>query len=470
MSTQHDEIGAMPRRRPVLLWWDLGVATTVVVLGTIGVVDVVFDDEPGTPLDVALAVGALALLVIWYLGLGRSVLRRAACDETGRRVDDVYLGVLVLLIGAATVVVPNYATLQAVAYPMIWTVVPRYRDAVVWSAALALSVGGGFLLAFGRFDLMGGLGGAAVIALLSFTFAVVMGTWITRIFQQGERYRLLAEQLRASQAEVSALSEQAGAGRERERLSRELHDTLTQTLAGLVMLSEQADRALAAGDADLARDRVARVESAAREAVAEARALVATTQPLGDGGLEAAIERVVSRLRADTGLDVSCELQSVPLDRERQVVLLRAVQEGLANARRHANASRVHVQLEPAGGGGALLRVDDDGVGPVGRRPTSEEHRHAASGLNARGADVGDLDTRDLGAGGPDGRGDQRDDSSEAGGRTGSAGEFDSSGGFGLSGLAARARVVGGAVGFGASPLGGARLEVRLEAVRGESS
>ncbi|WP_449283425.1 sensor histidine kinase [Leucobacter sp.] len=405
--------GAAARRRP-LLWWDLGVAATVAVMGVIGVTDVVVDaqavDAPVSPLGLARVLGVLVLLVLWYLCLGRAALRRAVCDDPARAIDLVYLGVLVLIVGAATAIVPSYATLQALAYPMIWTVVARYRDAVIWSAVLALAVGGGFLLALAHHGVLSGFGEASAIVVLSFTFAVVMGTWITRIFAQGERYRALAEQLRASQAEVAALSEQAGAGRERERLSRELHDTLTQTLAGLVMLSEQAERALDSGDAERARDRLARVGAAAREAVGEARALVATTQPLGDGGLEAAIERVAARLSADAGLRVECALDVVSLEREHQVVLLRAAQEGLANARKHARASRVRLTLTASAEGGAVLLVEDDGAGPDPERMRI--------------------------------------------------------GGFGLSGLAERVRTVGGAVSFGRGPEGGARLEVRLPGSR----
>lgn len=443
MNAQHDTPDSERPRRPVLRWWDLGVAATLAVLGAIGGIELA-SEAPVAPLEAAVEFGVLALVGVWYVALGRAALRRAACDEGAQRRDFIFLGVLVLLCGLAAFVMPSYATLQVIGYPMIWTIVARYRDAISWSAFLALSVGAGFFVGFAPSGFADGLSGTAVMVVLSFAFAVAMGTWITRIFEQGERYRQVAERLRASQAEVAALSEQAGAGRERERLSRELHDTLTQTLAGLVMLSEQADRALAAGDTDRARDRVARVESAAREAVAEARALVATTQPLGDGGLEAAIERVVARLRADTGLDVSCEVETVTLDRERQVVLLRAVQEGLANARRHAGASRVHVRLVARPGGGALLHVDDDGVGPRGGVATAsavaEQMSAARRGEAGAGAGAG----VDAGAGG-------------------AAGE---SGGFGLSGLAARARGVGGVVVFEASPLGGARLEVVLDAER----
>ncbi|PRI12437.1 sensor histidine kinase [Leucobacter massiliensis] len=407
MTEEEREGSPQPRR--LLLWWDLGVGLVTAVLGGVGLLPWFGGAEPGAAAEAWGASAAIALLPVWYLGLGRRALARAMRDEPARRIDLVAVAALVLVVGYAVSVVPSYATLQVIAYPVVWSVIARYRDAVLWSAVLALAVAGGYAVADARADTPDGPLAILIIALLSFGFAVAMGTWITRIFARGEQYRVLAERLRASQAEVAALSAQSGAAAERERLSRELHDTLTQTLAGLVMLSEQAERALDAGDVERARDRVARVGAAAREAVGEARALVAASHPIGDGGLEAALERVTERFVADSGLRVECELASVPLGRERQVVLLRAAQEGLANAWRHAAAERVAVRLAAVGEGGAVLVIEDDGAGPD-----------------------------------PD---------------------WDRRGGFGLSGLAGRARAVGGELVFGAGSAGGARLVVRLPAL-----
>lgn len=392
-------------RRP-MLWWDIAVPAVLVLLaGFAGVLS-----EPGTARDALWLCAPAAALGLWYAVAGRAMVRRGVDDQPVRRIDIVTLVFLVVLVGAAVAEEPTYASVQAIGYPIIWTRVARYRDAVLWSLALALAVGVGFLGSIAHEATASGVLEIVAIVVLSFVFALAMGTWITRIFARGEGYRRLLTQLRQSQSEVTALHEEAGAAAERERLSRELHDTLTQTLVGMVMLGEQAQRAIDTGDVARAQDRVARVNAAAREAVTEARALVATTQPLGDGGLEDAIERVADRLRADTGLTVTCALRGdgSTVGREREVVLLRAVQEGLANARKHAGASHVRITLERAAATAALT-IEDDGRGP---RPIEP-------------------------------------------------------GGFGLSGLADRVRAVGGTVAFGPADgphdAPGARLEVRLE-------
>lgn len=385
------------------------------VLAVLGVIDALGEEwlwvrSQPVPFLLILVVVPLVVFGGLYVVLGRGALRRGLRDEPPDVAATSFLAILLVVLFAATFTVPIYAVLQTIAYPLAWVTLLRRRDAVLWSAGIALAAGGGIAVGLARFDLGLALASAVPTVVFSFAFAVAMGSWITGLAAQGERYRALAEQLRVSQAEVAELSATAGAAAERERLSRELHDTLTQTLTGLVMLGEQAERALEAGDTKRARERLDRVGSAAREAVAEARALVATTQPLGSGGLEAAIQRVAVRLAEDTGMRVECALETVPMDRERQVVLLRAAQEGLANARKHARAKHVVVSLARAVEGGIVLCVDDDGTGP------------------------GEASERD--------------------------------GGFGLSGLADRARAVGGSVDFGSRHGGGSRLELRLPAAQ----
>lgn len=391
-------------------WWDLAVAAVIVFVTIMVVVDgVAGGPRWAASLDlwwrIAILVTPNVLLAALYFGLGRDVILRSANGQrlSPRGIAFVALLVLVVFIGA--ICDPTYATLQVVGYPVIWNVAPNYRDAVAWCFAVAASVGVGMYIGLVADGVDAALFQSFVTALVSLVFSLAMGTWILRIHARGETYRELAEELRLSQDEVAALSKAAGASAERERMSRDLHDTLTQTLTGLVMLSEQAERALDAGDQERVRDRLGRVRAASRSAVAEARALVATTQPIGHDGLVNAIERVAAALRADTDLRIECSLEPVQLPREYEVVLLRAVQEGLANARKHAAAQRLTVALTPQAGVGAKLVVEDDGVGP-------------GTGMRE--------------------------------------------GGFGLTGLSDRVSSAGGSMLFGPGVEGGSRLEVTL--------
>ena len=162
----------------------------------------------------------------------------------------------------------------------------------------------------------------------------------------------------------SRLSRDRGAAEERERIARDIHDTLAQTLAGLVLLSERAGRQARDGRTDAAAEAIATIEQTAREALAESRALVARMAAVpADDALAAAIERLAARFRAEVGLAIDVEVAAgVDLDREQQVVLLRCLQEALANVRKHARATLVVVTVAPHGEGIGMT-VRDDGVG-----------------------------------------------------------------------------------------------------------
>lgn len=411
---------ASPPRPWRLRWWDLSVC---VVMGLMGVYAVVTEiairsGRPDSWYFIGFF-GTLGTFVGLYVWLGRPALTRVMNEQPSTDRSHLFLGLVSGNLAVAAAVDPTFASLQAIAYPLVWNISDRFRTAVSWNSVVAIAVGIGLAASFSRLGAPYALTQAAIIAVLSFAFSLVMGTWITHIAAQGERHRLLAQQLRTAQSEVAALSAASGAAAERERLSRELHDTLTQTLSGLVMMSEQAGKALANDDAALAAERIDRVEHAGRLALQETRALVATTQPLRDGGLDTAIRRIAERLQHDSGLQVHCEFHVAEPDREHQVVLLRAAQEGLANARKHSRARSVWVSIEEQRLGTAadpgdaqpcalVLTVDDDGVGP-GEVLPSEAPR-----------------------------------------------------GFGLEGMRDRVELVGGSVSFGVSPRGGARLRVRL--------
>lgn len=407
-----------------LRWWDWAATAMFFVLVSV----VVFRNlewlgtGPARHLYVALSGGALLALAVLYVTIGRAALKRSAVQTLTTRSDYVFIGLLVMLMGAATAIEPWFAIGQALAYPMIWNVLQPYRAAVWVSGVLALTVGAGVAVSYADQGVFGAVLAALFNAVLSFAFALAMGTWISRIFDRGEEHRLIAEQLRTAQAEVTSLSMAAGATAERERLSRELHDTLTQTLAGLVMLSEQASRALQSGQGERAAERLERVQATAREAVSEARLLVATTQSLGQGGLGAAISRVSSRFQDDTGLRVHCDLAPQSLTQEDDVVLLRATQEGLANVRKHARASTAIVRLFNDATH-TVLQVEDDGVGIDSTQP-------------------GGFGAAEFGFGGSGLRG------------------------FGLSGLFDRLNLAGGVMRVVPAPSGrGTLLEVRLSCV-----
>lgn len=399
-------------------WWDVAVAATVVAIALLAALAQV----PVSQLPIVL--GSLAAFALSYCCLGRRLLAVAESAEArpGRGIAFIAAASVIAAIGMSAE--PSLATLQVILYPMLWTLAPSYASSVALSAAMATVLGVGF---------WAGLNPVSEYALLttiatqclSFAFAVGIGSWLTHAYREGEALRVLVAELTASRDEVAILSERAGASAERERLARELHDTLAQSLTGLVMLAEragqqqqqqqqqQATQPGSAGDSQLA-DTLALVERVARQSLDEARTLVVQHHPIGDRGLPVSLRRIAAQLAEETGLSVSADVTELDLPRDDQVVVLRCAQEALANVRKHASAT--HVRLHLSGDhGGATLTVLDDGIGPP-------------------------------------------DDSSGSPGAPPSG----SRSGFGLAGMRERVALVGGHLSFGAAPGGGSLLRVHL--------
>jgi signal transduction histidine kinase len=176
---------------------------------------------------------------------------------------------------------------------------------------------------------------------------------------------LLLGKLHAAQAQLALTNHEAGVLAERERLAREIHDTLAQGFTSVVMQAQAATAALDLGDDDAVRERLHVVEETARDNLAEARALVAAFAPvaLQDASLPQALGRLGSRFAEETGLAVTVEADQVgALSPTVEVVLLRAAQEAFANVRRHARARSVVVRLGQAEKE-VTLTVSDDGRG-----------------------------------------------------------------------------------------------------------
>jgi signal transduction histidine kinase len=164
------------------------------------------------------------------------------------------------------------------------------------------------------------------------------------------------------------LYEQAGLSftlAERNRLARELHDTIAQGLTAVTMQLEAAERSFDRYP-DRARARVTRASELARQTLADVRRSVWTlAAPLLDGtALVPALDDLVQRFAARTGLPATYAHAGLPppLDLAAATQVVRILQEALLNVEKHAQASTVEVRSE-TGDDAVRLVVRDDGIG-----------------------------------------------------------------------------------------------------------
>lgn len=201
--------------------------------------------------------------------------------------------------------------------------------------------------------------------LFSALGAIVLSVWITAIIGQSMRRRELIEQLEATQAELAAAERRAGVLEERQRLAREIHDTLAQGFTSIVMHLEAADQALP-DDPVTVQKHLDRARGTARASLEQARRVVQALRPhaLDQRSLPDAIERTATRWQEETGIPLTTTITGdpVPLHPDIEVTLLRATQEALANIRKHAQATAVQLTLSYIDDV-VVLDVQDNGVG-----------------------------------------------------------------------------------------------------------
>ena len=189
--------------------------------------------------------------------------------------------------------------------------------------------------------------------------------------EQSEQRRKAVAQLEAAltenaglHAQLVAQAREAGVHDERQRMAREIHDTIAQGLTGIITQLQAADRVRA--HPELWQHHVDQVGALARDSLAAARRSVAALGPpeLDDSRLPDAIAELAARWSQNSAVPVHVETtgEPRPILAETEITLFRVAQEALANVARHAKASRAAVTLSYLDDV-VMLDVRDNGVG-----------------------------------------------------------------------------------------------------------
>jgi two-component system, NarL family, sensor histidine kinase UhpB len=148
---------------------------------------------------------------------------------------------------------------------------------------------------------------------------------------------------------------------ERQRIARELHDEVGQTLTGVMLQVE----GLAGKIPEELREQLDELRETARHGTEEVRRIARRLRPeaLEDLGLESALAALAAAIGDQAQLRIERRLEpGLPLSQEQELVVYRIAQEALTNVARHADATEVQLHLERTNGR-AILTVRDDGGG-----------------------------------------------------------------------------------------------------------
>lgn len=375
----------------------------------------------------------------------------------GSRGGWAFAAVTVVSVWGAALADRNAPLAQIYAIPELFIAL-AYRRAL--AAAAVMNFGLVAVQALGGEPTPDNLSKWAVAAVATVVLTGLFGKPIDLLAETNMRNQELVEQLQARNAQIARLSHLEGTARERERIAREMHDTIAQGLASILALARAAAAEVAqAGGAGANRQasrHLAMIVELAQEGLDDTRRMIADASPraLDGRGLAEAVGRAADRLERE-GIAVARSLDSTlpPLPQPARVAILRIAQEAIANVARHSRAVNVAVSLRSVAGA-VVLEVRDDGVG---FDPATAGAVDAEGGSSSNQAA---LRSRPESA-----------DEGRAGlarvrrvwqrGRLGRAPEGDDSG-FGIPDMRGRAADLGGSVSIDSSPGRGTRVLARI--------
>ena len=218
-----------------------------------------------------------------------------------------------------------------------------------------------------------------------------------RIFTRSERelLRAVSDQISVAieNAQLYGRAQQLAVLEERQRLARDLHDSVTQSLYGLTMYAEAATRLLNSGNIDMAADYLRELRATSQEALREMRLLIFELRPsiLEEEGLVAALQYRLESVEKRSGLETSLEVEGEDgqLSPDVEEELYRIAQEALNNALKHAQANQVMISLYQRSNS-VLLEISDNGQG----FDPATVHERGGFGLRSMKERVSQMDGR----------------------------------------------------------------------------
>jgi signal transduction histidine kinase len=307
---------------------------------------------------------ALVVLGVAFTALGLWVFPLCEGRLAGWRTAAYFAAQLAL--GGAIVVIGNAGLVGLVMFPLASqaaSCLPARWLVLVCGLILVLSVA--------PIALMVGVA-TAVQAALGYLAGIIFVVVFTQIASSEERARgeveRLAQELSRANQQLrfhAVQAEELATIRERNRLAREIHDSLGHYLTTVNMQLEAA-RAVMESEPAKALDALQKAQALTREGLADVRRSVASLR--ASPGAERPLPEALAELVADSrtsGLSTELTITGSPRDvsQAAQLTLYRAVQEALTNVRKHAQASRAQLGLDYAAAGLVRLTLRDDGRG-----------------------------------------------------------------------------------------------------------
>ncbi len=224
------------------------------------------------------------------------------------------------------------------------------------------------------------------IAIGQGIFLTLIGYVVSRLINSQRLQRTKLTTANEQLADYAVKVDQLATSRERNRLARELHDTLSHTLSSLSVQLEAADSVWTESP-NQARELLVKSIANARSGLAETRRALQDLRasPLEDLGLGLALRNIAESTskRAGVKLHLDIPKQVEGLSDAQEHCIYRTAQEALENVAKHASAQEIHVGLNPTDDNQWQLTVQDDGLG-FDAAVREEEGHYGLRGMEER--------------------------------------------------------------------------------------
>jgi len=240
---------------------------------------------------------------------------------------------------------------------------PR-KTARIWVIVFGIAIVVGQFIQFGRLE---GLS-FSFLYLAGLLFVASFSTLMMRANEARLKSDRLLEELQQAHRqlqEYAGQAEELATAKERNRLARELHDSVAQTLYGLTLQAEAAARELNSGQTDKAVEQLHEIRDSAQQTLKETRLLIFELRPpiLEQEGLASALRARLESVESRSGLKTQINVPEVGrLSSEVESGLYGISNEVLNNVLKHAHATKVNVALMKKSNK-IILEISDNGVG-----------------------------------------------------------------------------------------------------------
>jgi signal transduction histidine kinase len=303
------------------------------------------------------------------------------------RSKTVWAGYLILQISIMVTLFllePDGDTFSLLLLPACMFVMRHYEQLQAWIWVGVFSVSMGIMLFYGHQE----FAPALIVIYLAAYILVASFSYVIKQNQIAQQQLMAAnQQLRHYAVQVEDLT----AINERNHLARELHDSVTQTIFSMTLITRSA-RILQERDPDEVPEKLTELQELAQDALKEMRTLVTQLRPLSisEDGLFPVLEKHIEELNRRNAIKISIDVSeevSLQLDFSQQQEIFRIIQEALNNAIKHSHAQEAHVSLQQSDNLLTIL-VSDDGEGFDPQAPLQEQFHFGLESMRQRAEEL----------------------------------------------------------------------------------